>query len=473
MGGCLTSEGKKRKFIDSQAKVTDLKATYDIGEVLGAGSFGKVFFAKDKMNEKFELAIKCINKKHLDKEELENLQNEVKLMQQVDHPNIVRYYETYDDKKFLYLCMELCNGGELLSKMEKDSMYNEPKAAEIMNKLFRALNHCHADNIIHRDIKPENIMWGNDGEVKLIDFGFAIKMQLKKARMDIAGTPYYIAPEVLNGVYGKECDTWSTGVVLYQMMTGLRPFDGNSQEEVFGLIQAGDYKFPKQPELSEQVKDLITRMLIVDPAKRITVAAALKHPWFGTNLTKSFHAKGQLQSQQSMIMKNLSQNKRSSTLKTAAINILVKHLSKKEVADLRAQFESIDTDGSGYIELSELRAAMERAGNPQTEADLKSLIETLDYAQNDKINYTEFIAATLDVKSIISKDEKKLLGIFNTFDVDNTGYISKENMKVAFSKYGREITDDEIINVLKQHDKAQNDRIDFTEFKQMLEEDFM
>ena len=214
-------------------------------------------------------------------------------------------------------------------------------------------------------------------------------------------------------------------------------------------------------------------MLIVDPAKRISVAAALKHQWFGTNLTKSFHAKGQLQSQQSMIMKNLSMNKRSSTLKTAAVNILVKHLSKKEVADLRAQFESIDTDGSGYIELSELRVAMERAGNPQTEADLKSLIEKLDYAQNDKINYTEFIAATLDVRSIISKDEKKLLGIFNTFDVDNTGYISKENMKVAFSKYGREITDDEIINVLKQHDKAQNDRIDFTEFKQMLEEDFM
>ena len=167
------------------------------------------------MNDKFELAIKCINKNHLDNEELENLRNEVKIMQQVDHPNIVRYYETYDDKKFLYLCMELCNGGELLSKMEKDSMYNEPKAAEIMNKLFRALNHCHADNIIHRDIKPENIMWGNDGEVKLIDFGFAIKMQLKKARMDIAGTPYYIAPEVLKGVYGNECDIWSTGVVLY------------------------------------------------------------------------------------------------------------------------------------------------------------------------------------------------------------------------------------------------------------------
>ena len=143
--------------------------------------------------------------------------------------------------------VELCSGGELLSKMEKDNMYNEPKAAEIINKLFRALNHCHADNIIHRDIKPENIMWGNDGEVKLIDFGFAIKMQLKKARMDIAGTPYYIAPEVLNGVYGKECDTWSTGVVLYQMMTGLMPFDGNSQEEVFGKIQAGDYKFPKEP----------------------------------------------------------------------------------------------------------------------------------------------------------------------------------------------------------------------------------
>ena len=120
--------------------------------------------------------------------------------------------------------------------------------------------------------------------------------------------------------------------------------------------------------------------------------------------------------------------------------------------------------------MNELKTAMENAGNPQTEAELKSLIEKLDYAQNDKINYTEFIAASLDVRDIISKDEKKLLGIFNTFDVDNTGYISRDNMKVAFSKYGREITDDDIANILRQHDLAGNDRIDFSEFKTMLEE---
>ena len=253
MGGCLTAEKKKSnkpKFIDSKANCVTLKATYDIGDVLGAGSFGKVFKAKDRKNDNFELAIKCINKKHLDADELENLRNEVRLMQQVDHPNIVRYFETYDDKRFIYLCMELCDGGELLHKMEKENMLNEGRVAEVIHKLFKALNHCHADNIIHRDLKPENIMWGNDGEVKLIDFGFAIKQRLKKARMDIAGTPYYIAPEVLTGIYGKECDVWSLGVVLFQMMTGTMPFDGDSQQEVFDKISSGKYRFPDEPMLS-------------------------------------------------------------------------------------------------------------------------------------------------------------------------------------------------------------------------------
>ena len=152
-----------------------LKATYDINsKVLGAGSFGKVFLAHDRQNPKFQVAIKVINKSKLDEEEIKNLKNEVRIMQQVDHPNIVKYYETYDDKKFIYLCMELCTGGELFQKVTAEGRISEHKTAEIMMKLLRALNHCHSDNIIHRDIKPENVMFGADGEPKLIDFGFAI-----------------------------------------------------------------------------------------------------------------------------------------------------------------------------------------------------------------------------------------------------------------------------------------------------------
>ena len=225
-----------------------------------------------------KIAIKVINKKGMDADDLQNIFNEVEIMQKVDHPNIVKYYETYDDKKYIYLCMELCTGGELFQKvLDSGKPFSEAEAATTFWKLLKALHHCHADNIVHRDIKPENIMYSAHGEAKLIDFGFAIKVRKARDEMDIAGTPYYIAPEVLTGKYGKQCDIWSLGVCIYQLLTGDMPFDGNSQAEVFGKIRAGDFEMPRR--LSHDCKDLISQMLKVDPAMRIDTARALDHPW--------------------------------------------------------------------------------------------------------------------------------------------------------------------------------------------------
>jgi serine/threonine protein kinase len=121
---------------------------------------------------------------------------------------------------------------------------SEKEAAIILEKLLKALQHCHSQNIVHRDIKPENIVYGEDNEIKFIDFGFALVVNQKKSELDVAGTPYYIAPEVLTGKYGKECDIWSLGVCFYQLLTGYMPFDGNSQQEVFAKIKIGKFTMP-------------------------------------------------------------------------------------------------------------------------------------------------------------------------------------------------------------------------------------
>ena len=185
--------------------------------------------------------------------------------------------------------MELCPGGEIIEKITQNSHgMTEQKAAEAIEKIIRALIHCHKENIVHRDIKPENIMYDKQNEVKLIDFGLAKQMVGNKKLNTVAGTPYFIAPEVLNGSYGKECDFWSVGVLLYLLVTGTYPFDSETKNrtEVFNKIKSGSFKIDEL-NLSPECKDLIKSMIKVDRSKRISGETILKHQWFKNTLTKN------------------------------------------------------------------------------------------------------------------------------------------------------------------------------------------
>ena len=154
---------------------------------------------------------------------------------------------------------------------------SEYESAVEMKKVLSALQYCHSQGIMHRDIKPENIMFGEGGDIRLIDFGFAVKCNNRRALLPVAGTPFYIAPEVLDSEYGVECDIWSLGVVIYQLLTGNMPFDGKSLDGIFNSIRKGVFKMPDN--LSVEAKDLISKMIRIDPNLRIRAKEALKHPW--------------------------------------------------------------------------------------------------------------------------------------------------------------------------------------------------
>lgn len=163
---------------------------------------------------------------------IEKLKQEVIFLKRLDSPNIVKYYETYEDDNYVYIVTEYCSGGELFDliskKLETSKKFKEKEAAEIMQKLFKAIAHCHSQGIAHRDIKPENIMLGKDGELKLIDFGLAQKF-VKNSSMDtgkMIGTPQYLSPEAFEGHSSMEVDMWSLGVLMHVLLSGSYPYAG-------------------------------------------------------------------------------------------------------------------------------------------------------------------------------------------------------------------------------------------------------
>ena len=291
MGNCMQPKDRalpnRRGLKPTQKQgARELKNNYHIEnntQVLGTGAFGKVFLTHNKHNKSHMVAIKVMNKNKL-KDHLDAIQEEVQILTKLDHPNIVKYYETYIDEKYIYLVMEYIGGGELFDKIAKqeNQVFTEPDAADYMKKLFSALNHMHAQGVVHRDIKPENIMLTQSGELKLIDFGLSKRQSGNKKLKTIAGTPYYMAPEVLEGSYDSKCDTWSLGVLLYVFMSGYLPFQGDNRNEVFTKIQNAQYHFNHREfkTCSKEVIDLIEKLLVVDPKKRLTAGQALKHPWF-------------------------------------------------------------------------------------------------------------------------------------------------------------------------------------------------
>lgn len=229
-----------------------------------------MFLGTSHKDKEHKCAIKLIDKKKGTPEELELIKQEIMILSKLDHPNISKYYETYESPKNIYLVMEYCGGVDLFDRIVKNKdTFTESKAAEIMKCLFLAINHCHSNNIAHRDLKPENIMYNEDNStdsydsVKIIDFGLSKQTnpanEAAKKLQTVVGTPFYVAPEVLTGDYDAECDNWSLGVIMYVLLSGYLPFYGKNEREVFTKIKAGELSFEQKEfeAISEEAKDLI------------------------------------------------------------------------------------------------------------------------------------------------------------------------------------------------------------------------
>ena len=242
-------------MVDSQPKIAGqmfvqrtagtLRDVYKIGSVLGEGAFGEVRLCTHR-ETKEKRAVKVLKKENMDKNEQMQLLNEINTLKSLDHPNIVKIYEYFEDEKRFYIVTEHIQGGELFDEIIKRGKFDEGSAALLMKQLLSCIGYCHEHNIVHRDLKPENVLLEENkqfDQIKVIDFGTAQPYRPGQKLTETIGTPYYIAPEVLAKKYNKECDIWSLGVMTYICLSGLPPFNGRSDDDIMKAIKKGSFDF--------------------------------------------------------------------------------------------------------------------------------------------------------------------------------------------------------------------------------------
>jgi serine/threonine protein kinase len=260
---------------------------YELGKTLGSGSFSKVKLGQDDDGKQY--AVKIIDKEQLVREHMEEqLKREISIMRMLNHPNIVRLYDVLQTQNHIYLVLELVTGGELFDRIVQAKKFDENTGRRFFQQMIVALHFCHRNGVAHRDLKPENLLVDDRDNIKITDFGLA-NMQKgdpnaqQNLLSTVCGTPNYVAPEVLKeeGYNGLTADVWSCGVILFVMLAGYLPFDDPQLNVLFQKIERGDYRMSKV--FSDGAKDLIGKMLTVDPKKRITLDEVMKHPWFQKN----------------------------------------------------------------------------------------------------------------------------------------------------------------------------------------------
>eukprot|EP01017_Pseudomicrothorax_dubius_P003551 TRINITY_DN10537_c0_g1_i2.p1 TRINITY_DN10537_c0_g1~~TRINITY_DN10537_c0_g1_i2.p1 ORF type:complete len:413 (-),score=84.82 TRINITY_DN10537_c0_g1_i2:166-1347(-) len=363
-----------------------------------------------------------------------------------------------------------CTGGELLERVIQDGQLSEYEAARVMSKIFHAVSYLHSRKICHRDLKPENFLFSDktpDSEIKIIDFGLSkrIGKEDEKGMSTLAGTPLYVAPEVLQGSYNHQCDNWSLGVTLYVLLCGQPPFYAEDKGFMFKQILSGRFNFnaPEWKSISKNAMDLITKLLVLNPESRITAEQALQHPWFN-----EFEEKKKLK--QKMIDKNvidlLKQYSFATRFKREALRVFAGLMTETDLKQLNDAFREMDKDGTGLIHVWELKEAMRSLGYTDTQEEINKIVIQMSYGESHQINYRDFIAATLAQEKFLTKE--KVWAIFKHFDTDNTNSITKENHKEAMARMGRRLPEETIDEMISMLDMNHDGNIYFEDFYTMM-----
>lgn len=391
---------------------------------IGSGLFGEVRICHQLSTNKV-FAVKIISKAGLPSDCVKKKQVsvQVKIMQNLEHPCIVKILDFFEDACSFYLVMEYVKGPDLLAKLEECGRFNEKEAAKVMKQILSALAYMHTQNIVHRDIKCDNILLEpNEGKpiVKLIDFDTVTKLNHSKKIKGVYGTVYYMAPELIEGLYNEKCDVWSSGIVLYSMITKTFPYGGGCDEIIMRNILNTDINFEalKIWRASDQLIDFLKQLLIKNPSTRISAKAACSHPWIQK------HCKISVSIPQPCIQELNFSNYLSQTLKIWAIKNVI---PTKELAKYHMLFIDCDKDFDGAIDKTELRTVF------KDENLIDKLMKVADWNSKGVLKYFEFLSLIMRKKTLLKYSAEIAKGL----DKESSGTISLNSL-ISFLEYSLE-----------------------------------
>jgi calcium-dependent protein kinase len=448
---------------------------YEESILLGEGSFGKVFKVFHKVS-RVPRAMKIIikSKAAMNEDDEKALINEINILKSLDHPNILKVYEYFNTKRKFYIISELCTGGELFDKIQTDKYFNEKASAHVMKQLLSAVAFCHNNNIIHRDLKPENILIESEEEykkeyftIKIIDFGTS--EIVKNAMLDKRiGTPFYIAPEVLNNHYNEKCDLWSCGVILYILICGYPPFNGDSEDEIYSMVRKGKYTTEGRiwDDASFEVIDLIKHLLCKDITRRFSAEQALNHIWF-RKMKDIIKLKPIATENLKAISNNIKNFRANQKMQQATLAFIVHNLTKKEeVEELRNAFHDFDENGDGRLTKEELIKGLSKVMTPsEAKLEVDRIMELVDTDNNGFIEYEEFIRASMNKEKLLS--ENNLQSAFDMFDKDKNGMITIKELRNVLGRDGN-ISENVWKQIILEIDSNGDGEVSYKEFKDMM-----
>ena len=459
-----------KNFIKGTEK--NFKDDYKLISKLGKGSFGKVYEVKNiKTNQ--TRAMKSI-KKSENKEENDELLNEIEIMIKLEHPNIIKIYDYYYDKNNYYIIMEYVSGGELYDYITKEQNFSERKTKIIMSQLLHALNYLHSNNIVHRDIKPENILIEKTKEkcplenefginVKLIDFGTCHLIQNNDYLTLKVGSPYFIAPEVLRKKYDKKCDIWSAGILMYILLIGYPPFNGSTHKEIFKEIKKGiiDKDTSEWRKISPKAQDLLNKMLEKKCDKRYTAFECLNHPWITE--VENYPRRRIDNVIMSTFLKRIYNFTVKEKFQQAVIAYIVHFLlTNDDIRELENAFMKLDEDRDGKLNYNEIKDGYLKYFGDVNDDKLKQIIHKMDNNFDGFISYEEFIRCAIEQDRLINDNNLKMA--FEQFDLNNDGKLSKDEIKNVLGNTDNIYIDD----FLKQINLNDEGSINFEKFKTIM-----